>query len=126
MSLGAKLAFLREQKTLTQKEMAALIKISRSRLSLYEINQREPDLATLKQLADFFNVTLDYLAEHQSETISKNIETESVIQLDQLLNKPYILWHGIPLNSEDKNKIKATLNAVFWDEKQKDEQKKPQ
>jgi len=125
MSLGAKLAFLREQKTLTQKEMAALIKMSRSRLSLYEINQREPDLATLKQFADFFNVTLDYLAEHQSETISQNIETESVIHLDKLLNKPYILWHGIPLSPEDKAKMKATLNVVFWDEKQKDDQKKP-
>ncbi|WP_019551971.1 helix-turn-helix domain-containing protein [Propionispira raffinosivorans] len=126
MSLGAKLAFLREQKTLTQKEMAALIKISRSRLSLYEINQREPDLATLKQLADFFNVTLDYLAEHQSKPISQNIETESVIHLDKLFDKPYILWHGIPLNSEDKAKMKATLNVVFWDEKQKDDQKNPQ
>jgi len=125
MSLGAKLAFLRERKTLTQKEMAALIKMSRSRLSLYEINQREPDLATLKQFADFFNVTLDYLAEHQSETISQNIETESVIHLDKLLNKPYILWHGIPLSPEDKAKMKATLNVVFWDEKQKDDQKKP-
>jgi len=125
MSLGAKLAFLRERKTLTQKEMAALIKMSRSRLSLYEINQREPDLATLKQFADFFSVTLDYLAEHQSETISQNIETESVIHLDKLLNKPYILWHGIPLSPEDKAKMKATLNVVFWDEKQKDDQKKP-
>lgn len=125
MSLGAKLAFLREQKTLTQKEMAALIKMSRSRLSLYEINQREPDLATLKQFADFFNVTLDYLAEHQSETISQNIESESVINLDKLLSKPHILWHGIPLSHEDKAKMKATLNVVFWNEKQKDDQKKP-
>ena len=61
MSFGERLAFLRDGKLLTQNELAQLTKISRSRLSLYEINKREPDLETIKQLADFFEVTTDYL-----------------------------------------------------------------
>lgn len=66
MSFGERLAALRDSKSLTQNELAQLTKISRSRLSLYETNKREPDLQTIKQLASFFNVTIDYLLGNSS------------------------------------------------------------
>ncbi len=61
MTFGERLSALREKKGLTQIELADLTKISRSRLSLYEIDKREPDLETVKQLANFFDVSTDYL-----------------------------------------------------------------
>jgi transcriptional regulator with XRE-family HTH domain len=61
MTFGKRLSVLREQKKITQSELAKLTDISRSRLSLYETNKREPDFETLKQLSDFFNVSTDYL-----------------------------------------------------------------
>lgn len=61
MNFGERLSRLREEKKLTQVELAKLTEISRSRLSLYEINKREPDNDTLRKLADFFNVTTDFL-----------------------------------------------------------------
>lgn len=61
MTFGKRLSVLREQKKITQSELAKLTDISRSRLSLYETNKREPDFDTLKQLSDFFNVSTDYL-----------------------------------------------------------------
>ena len=72
MTLGERLAQLREEKRLTQKDLAALTSISRSRLSLYEIDKREPDNTTLIALADFFNVTVDYLLgrEEKNSTIA--------------------------------------------------------
>lgn len=72
MTFGERLAQLREEKNLTQKELAALTSISRSRLSLYEIDKREPDNSTLILLADFFNVTVDYLLgrEEKNSTIA--------------------------------------------------------
>lgn len=61
MTFGKRLAELRENKNLTQIKLAELSGVSRSRLSLYETDKREPDLETLKLLADFFSTTTDEL-----------------------------------------------------------------
>lgn len=61
MSLGEKLVLLRLQKSLTQAQVAQQIGISRARYSHYETDRSEPDLHTLKDLADYFQVSIDYL-----------------------------------------------------------------
>lgn len=66
MTLGKRLAFLRQSKNLTQTELAGLTFISRSRLALYETDRREPDLQTLKQLSKFFNVSIDHLLDNDT------------------------------------------------------------
>lgn len=73
-----RLAELRGAKGLTQQQLADLTGLTRGRLNNYEQGTREPDLVTLQSLADFFDVTTDYLlgrtdttAEAAAETISK-------------------------------------------------------
>lgn len=56
-----RLISLRKSRKLTQIELAKMLGISRGALSMYEIGQREPDLATLQRIADFFSVSTDYL-----------------------------------------------------------------
>jgi transcriptional regulator with XRE-family HTH domain len=123
MKFGERLADLRVRRSLTQSEVAKLTNISRSRLSLYEIDQREPDLATTKQLADFFNVTIDYLVGRDNiESLSPATEGEYSNDLIKFLERPEVLFDGIPLTKEDKSKIKASLDIIFWDTKQKKKQ----
>ena len=123
MKFGERLADLRGRRSLTQSEVAKLTNISRSRLSLYEINQREPDLATTKQLADFFNVTIDYLIGRDNiESLSPTTEGENSNDLIKFLERPKVLFDGIPLTKEDKSKIKASLDIIFWDAKRKKKQ----
>jgi transcriptional regulator with XRE-family HTH domain len=61
MKYGQRISLLREEKQLTQEELAERIGISRAALSHYENNRREPDFETLKDIADFFYVNVDYL-----------------------------------------------------------------
>ncbi|MCU6794212.1 helix-turn-helix domain-containing protein [Paenibacillus sp. WQ 127069] len=61
MKYGQRICLLREEKQLTQGELAERIGISRAALSHYENNRREPDFETLKHIADFFYVNVDYL-----------------------------------------------------------------
>lgn len=61
MDLGQRIKYLRMQKNMTQEQLAEVIGISRSALSMYELNQREPDLNTIIKFADFFQVSTDYL-----------------------------------------------------------------
>lgn len=52
---------LRYKKELSQRELASILNMSPSTIAMYETGQREPDAETLKKIADFFGVTIDYL-----------------------------------------------------------------
>ena len=52
---------LRNSAQLSQQELANDLKISKSSVNMYERGEREPGLETLEKIADFFNVSMDYL-----------------------------------------------------------------
>lgn len=52
---------LRNSKKLLQKDMAELLGITTSAYGFYEQSKRQPDSTTLIKLADFFDVSVDYL-----------------------------------------------------------------
>jgi len=56
-----RLTKLRKAKKLTQQELADKLNISRATYAQYEIGRRKPDYETLEKLADYFNVSIDYL-----------------------------------------------------------------
>ena len=64
---------LRESKGLTQKEVAEIIGYSEISYARYENGKREPDISTLCKLAEYFNVTVDYLI-GRSKVISPMIK----------------------------------------------------
>lgn len=55
---------LREEKGLTQEELALMLGLKRQSISNYENGGRQPDYNTLIKIADFFGVTVDYLIGH--------------------------------------------------------------
>ncbi len=52
---------LRQKKGINQAELAKVFGVSQQTISSYEKGIREPDIETLNNLSDFFNVSLDYL-----------------------------------------------------------------
>lgn len=52
---------IRKQKKLNQLKVAMDMNISREALSHYETGKRSPDIQMLRQLSDYFNVSIDYL-----------------------------------------------------------------
>ncbi|MEK4026334.1 MULTISPECIES: helix-turn-helix domain-containing protein [Sporosarcina] len=59
--LGPRLKKLRTTKKLTQKQLAEKINVTNVSVSGYESGNRFPDTDTLQRLADYFEVTTDYL-----------------------------------------------------------------
>ena len=59
--IAQKIAVLRKQRGLTQADMAKHLKISRQAYSFYEQGKHEMDYKSLCKIADFFQVTTDYL-----------------------------------------------------------------
>lgn len=59
--IGDRLKELREDKQITQSELAEILKVSRQTISSYELNLTEPTFETLVKIADIFGVSTDYL-----------------------------------------------------------------
>ena len=52
---------IRKNKKITMKDLAVFLGISESAVSLYETGKSQPDHETLKKIADYFDVSIDYL-----------------------------------------------------------------
>lgn len=73
MAFGDRLRKLREQKGITQKELGKVINTSDRVIGYYEANNRFPkDEFILKALADFFDVSVDFLVGRNSSNTSKS------------------------------------------------------
>lgn len=114
MGIGEKIARLRKEKGITQDEMAKHLDISRGALSMYEINKREPDTVTLKKIADYFDVTVDYLlgrSNHRKLTKKDEKDIEKIIEetKQKIENTEGLMLDGEILNQED---IDYIINAM--------------
>lgn len=59
--LGDRIKKLRENKELSQKQLADMLSVGPSTISMWEQGRRAPDNEMLSKIADFFDVTTDYL-----------------------------------------------------------------
>lgn len=58
---GGRLKELRNERNMTQLDLAKLINVTSVSVSGYESGTRSPDIETLIKIADVFDVTTDYL-----------------------------------------------------------------
>lgn len=61
MCFAERLQELREDKSISRKELSRILNITISALGMYERGRREPNIEMLIKLADYFNVSLDFL-----------------------------------------------------------------
>ena len=80
-TLGERIRNLRKKSSISQKDLAIKINVSNVVLSRYEADERHPDYETLLKIANFFNVSTDYLLgrvdtsfrlEHQRQKLSSD------------------------------------------------------
>lgn len=58
-----RLKYLRKKRGISQLKLAMDLSMNQNSISRYESGAREADYATLIKLADYFNVSIDYLLE---------------------------------------------------------------
>lgn len=61
MTLGRRIKELRNSKNLTQEELAQKLDANRPTLSNWELDRTQPGYTMLKKVAEFFEVSTDYL-----------------------------------------------------------------
>lgn len=68
----------------TQKQVAEYLNITREAYTQYENGKREPDIETLKKLADYFNVSIDLLLDNNKNDLMENLTPEVLILIKKI------------------------------------------
>jgi transcriptional regulator with XRE-family HTH domain len=96
MTLGDRLRQIRESKGLTQIFVSKKLGIANTTLSSYENDERKPDPDTLKKLADFYDVSTDWLLGRTDVLeMSKQLGHKEVAILKELKDVPEEYWDEI-------------------------------
>lgn len=113
---------LRTQKGLSQPKLAEHIGTVRSTICQYEKGTREPDIATIIKLADFFDVSVDYLLGRDDKPQTALIErplgeiAENFIkEFKELLTDEYFLKFSKAYKlSDEKTRIIAVSYVLGY------------
>ena len=74
------LKFLRLRENFSQAELAKKLGVSKSTISMYEVGNRQPDFETLENIADLFNVDMNFLLDKSgTESNSGLSKTENIL-----------------------------------------------
>lgn len=95
--LGDKIKELRKKNNITQKDLADGVKLSRSAIGMIEGNKNGATSEKLREIADFFGVTIDYLLNEDKE------EFETIDISTQFVTVPIVgeIRAGQPILAED-------------------------
>ena len=86
---GERLSELRKDNGLTQRDLAEILGVSENSISLYERNINTPDDELKIKIANYFNVSLDYLLGATDKQIPLNRNETQFIYAENLPSNAY-------------------------------------
>jgi transcriptional regulator with XRE-family HTH domain len=116
--IGVRLKKLRGKRS--QEDIAEKIGISRARLSHYETGRSEPDWETLKKIADFYNVSTDFILYGNKEKstpqdFTENDERDIAKRMEEikkdLTSEDGLMFNGEPMSEEA---VESFLEAMEY------------
>ena len=114
---GEKLRFLREQKGLTQKQMAETLGISLRSYVSYENRTSYPkDSMVYQRLAEFYGVTTDFLINEKDQFVADALDKYGYrgrIQAQRILNATEALCAGGSLSEDDEEAFYRHMSKIF-------------
>ncbi|MCY8187656.1 helix-turn-helix domain-containing protein [Bacillus spizizenii] len=94
MSFGHKLKTLRKQRGLTQKELAEKLFLSQSSITRFEKDEILPTSETLSKIANYFDVSIDFLLDRPQPPQKKNSNLEKAFNeaIEELKDEDTLLF----------------------------------
>ncbi len=108
-SFGKRLRHVRKQKRVKQRILAEELNIAISTLSQYENDKRHPNFDLLVRIANYFDVTTDFLLGLNEEDTTTNI-TKNIDLIDLNLNGKLTLSYNELLHKITKNLLVISEN----------------
>lgn len=113
-----KIQYLRQKANISQKDFAEMLGIKNNTYNQYELGKRQADIQTYIKIANYFNVSLDYLLDNPqrtSRTSEFTLQEEELIDMFRDLsdlNKEIILRNFYILLGPEKRKNYDSLKYI--------------
>lgn len=107
MNVGTRISELRKNAHMSQFQLAKVLKIGTSTLGMYETNKREPSPKVLKRIADYFNVSTDYLLGRNNSKIKGDS-----LSLDEAVDS-VMSFDGRPVTDHDRQMMKSLWKSYL-------------
>lgn len=127
--LGDKIKTLRKGMNLTQEQLCKKIGIAQSTLGMIEKDRTAPGRKTLKKLADFFGVTIDYLLDDEGTELTykdkKSINKDLKVIMDEFREGTdgTAYYNGQELSEGDLDLIESAMKIALEQIKIKNKEK---
>jgi len=102
MGFSEQLKELRKQMNLKQCDVAKALNMTQQNISLYESGNSTPNIESLIQFADFFNVSVDFLIDYKKNPNSFGLSNDAIKLLE--------IYDTLP---QDKKNISLELLRVL-------------
>ncbi|WP_274964150.1 helix-turn-helix domain-containing protein [Tepidanaerobacter syntrophicus] len=118
---------LRAEKQVSQKAVADAIGVDRTTYNKYETGKSQPDFETIKKLADYFGVSVDYLLGRTDirnpyipDEYAKNhkITKRDLEQYEDFVEHIGAFFMDNEIAEEDKEKLFRDISELFWESKE--------
>lgn len=130
---------LRNEKKLTQSQLAKELNISPSAIGMYEQGRRKPSYELLENICDYFNVDMDYLMgrsdiknryqaglkydweEEKEKDIFSQLTAEELAKLEKFKNMSTVMFmnEGNDISEEDKETLATAYAEVLISQRKK-------
>lgn len=92
--LGEKLKLYREKHNMTQKEVAKILGVEPGTISKYELGMIEPNIESIKKLAEIFNLTIDELLKEEEKFDVTKVNVLEVLREQKEMGLKGNLYHN--------------------------------
>ena len=94
MSIGNKIKEYRELNKMTQKDIAEVLEVEPGTISKYESGIIEPNIESLKRLAEIFNITVDELIKDEEKFDVTQINVLKILREQKEMGLKGNLYHN--------------------------------
>ena len=111
--IGQTIRDLRKQRKMSQTELAKILHVSQQTVTAWETGKAEPSSSAISSLADYFNVTTDYLLGRPEKKDDDNVD---YVALDKALDNARS-FDGEPIDDHDREILRGILKGYFTTKK---------
>ncbi|MBE5780672.1 MAG: helix-turn-helix transcriptional regulator [Clostridiales bacterium] len=98
---------LRQEKGISQKQLADVVSVSQQSINKYENHSVEPDIETMIRIADYFDTSVDYLIGHSE--VNRRCEQVQPHDLNECETE--LIEDFRKLTEKQRNAVKAVIKS---------------
>jgi len=110
--LSKRLKQLRDEKGVYQKDVAKFLGITTSAYGYYEQGERQPDPNTITKLAEYYNVSTDYLLGRSNTRKETSNDEPTPREIEEIFQNQ-VMYQGVPMTEEEKESVKEFIRLAI-------------